>query len=140
MPRQRGFSIVELLVVIAMVGVLAAIGSGVTRGLLDRGRLNEAVNTLRYQLQEGRRLAKRLDTDVTVSVTEVGGVWRIVVNGRAQELGQGVVVTPPVGGVGLTLDAPFGTYAGDDLTIGMAVGGATTSLTVTGILTRVVRQ
>jgi prepilin-type N-terminal cleavage/methylation domain-containing protein len=139
MIGRRGFTLAELLVVVAIVGILVALGSGFTRGFLDRGRLSEAVNLVTFQLEQGRRLAKRLDSEVTVVLAESGGTWTVAVNGVAKELGPGVSVTP-TGGATLVLDPPFGTYAGNGVNFGIAVGGTTRNLTVTGVLARVVQR
>lgn len=136
--RRNGFSLTELLIVIAIIGVLVAVGAGGVRGLLDRGRLAEATNLIENQIQEARRLAKRLDQDVTITVTDDAGTWRIDVNGRVSTLPAGVTITPAAGAT-IVMNAPFGTYAGGDVVLEMAVGNATTDLVVTGVLARVVR-
>jgi prepilin-type N-terminal cleavage/methylation domain-containing protein/prepilin-type processing-associated H-X9-DG protein len=45
--RRSGFTLVELLIVIAIVGVLAAIGAGVARKMIDRGRIVASMANLR---------------------------------------------------------------------------------------------
>ena len=138
MMARSGFSLTELLIAIAIIGILVALGAGGIRGVLDRGRLAEATNVISNQVQEARRLAKRLDQDVTLTVTEDAGAWEIDVNGRTETLPAGVTIVPAAGAT-LVLNAPFGTYAGADVALQVAVGSATRDLVVTGVLARVVR-
>ena len=135
---RRGISLTELLIVLAIIGILVAIGAGGVRALLDRGRLSEATNVIEGQIQEARRLAKRLDQDVTFTLAAASGIWEIDVNGRTSTLPAGVSIVP-IGGATLVFDAPFGTYAGGDVAMEVAVGSASRDIVVTGVLARVVR-
>jgi prepilin-type N-terminal cleavage/methylation domain-containing protein len=136
MTRRSGFGLVELLIVVAIVGVLAALGAIGTRGLLERGRLSEALNSVEAQIGQARRLAKRLDRAVTFQITADGATWRTVVDGVAADIPGGAVVTSGVATI--SFDAPFGTYAGNDVEIDLAINGVAGTVVVTGVLARTV--
>lgn len=136
MRVRSAFSLTELLVVIALIGILALGGTLGVQGLFDRGRLSEAVNTVTSDVEQARRLAKRLDRAVVYSVNQVGGEWRSVVDGTERSIGAEVTS----GAMSVTLAPPFGTYAGGDVEIDLQVRGSQASVTVTGVLARTVVQ
>lgn len=136
MNERRGFTLVELLVVIAIVGILGVGGTLGVQGLLDRGRLSEAINVVASDVEQARRLAKRLDRPVTFAIDQVDGEWRSIVDGTPRTLGAEVVSGP----VSFSLAPPFGTYGGADVVIDLAVRGSEASVAVTGVLARTVVQ
>lgn len=136
MTRKQGFTLIELLVVIGVIGILAAITSIGSQGLLARARLNDAIITIESQLSEARRLAKRLDKEVVFEVYQDMGEWRVAVDGTSRALPGSAIVNS--GPVELSLDAPYGTFAGGNVDIELAVREATASITVAGILARTV--
>ena len=135
MRLRAGFSLTELLIVLAIIGVVAA-GAGLGLGLLHRAQLTESLNVVETQLAQARRLAKRLDEDVTFEVYQNDGVWQVAVNGRAKALPASANVA--TGTVEVTLLAPFGTYDGSQFDIELAIRGVNATVTVTGVLARTV--
>jgi prepilin-type N-terminal cleavage/methylation domain-containing protein len=138
MNRQAGLSLVEMLVVIALAGILTAIGGLGVRAMLDRAHLNEAIVTIDTQLAQARRLAKQQDRDITFTINQTSGVWQVAVDGRSIALPGNVSVT--TGSVNLTLLPPFGTYNGPQFSIGLSARSASATATVTGVLAKMVVQ
>lgn len=136
MRRRGGFTIIELLIVVAFVAILGAIAAIGSRALLNRGRLAEAASTVERQVQDARRLAKREDRTIALEVVAVGEDWGINVDGTTTVLPGGVDVSS--GTVDLDLEPPFGTYAGAPVDIVLNAGGDSATVTVTGVLARTV--
>lgn len=67
-PSRRGFSIVELLVVLAVGTTLMAVGTPVLRGSLANQRLSAGTSALGNALSEARREAVRTSTAARVEV------------------------------------------------------------------------
>lgn len=64
--RTRGFTLVELMVVIAMIAILASLAAPSWRELLARNAIRSAVNDLGASLQYARSEAVRLNSPITV--------------------------------------------------------------------------
>ncbi|MBE9014645.1 hypothetical protein C7Y66_19205 [Chroococcidiopsis sp. CCALA 051] len=57
--RNKGFSLIEILIIVVIIGILAAIALPSFAGSLDRVKLNQAVVEVRGLLQEAQRQAIR---------------------------------------------------------------------------------
>src|SRR5690606_32763217 len=121
--------------IIAIVGVLVTAGGFGVNAFVQAARMRDAVTTVQVQTSEARRLAKRVDRPVEVSLEETDGAWALVVDGRAFNM-PGVSVTS--GETSLELDPPYGTFAGSDRVISLALGNRTAEVTITGVLARTV--
>lgn len=135
MRRSSGFSIIELVLIAAVVSVLILAGGFGVRALLEASRLSEAITTVQTQTAEARRIAKRLDRTVELSIQGQDGVWSVIVDGRQHQL-TGVSVES--GEIEIELDPPFGTYSGRDEVITLRIGNRTADVTITGVLARTV--
>lgn len=137
MKSQSGFSLIELIIVIAIVGILAAIGGLGGSALFQAARLNSAVNTIEMQVAFARRLAKETDqpVELRLEVDKASGLWAVVVGGRTTDMEGATVSSGPTS---LTLDPPYGTYAGAARTIQVQVGTRSAQVDVTGVFARTV--
>ena len=70
---RRGFSIVELLVVVAVAATLMAIGAPVLRGTLAEQRLRDGATDVGSALSEARREAFRSSTTARIEVDPADG-------------------------------------------------------------------
>jgi prepilin-type N-terminal cleavage/methylation domain-containing protein len=80
MPRHKhGFTIIELLIVITVVGILLALATNAWRGWSQRQELQSAARTVLAALNEARSDARRTSQDQQVtwdetSVTSIAGL------------------------------------------------------------------
>lgn len=137
MKSRSGFSLIELIIVIGIVGILAAIGGFGGSALFQTARLNSAVNTIEMQVALARRLAKETDEPVQLrlEVDAASGLWSVIVGSRKTDLEGATVSSGPTS---LTLNPPYGTYAGAARTIQVQVGTRSARVDVTGVFARTV--
>lgn len=70
--KDRGFTLLEMITVIIIIGVVAAIAAPNLLGLLNRNRVNEAMREIEGGLKEAQKQAIRNRTRCTVNITANG--------------------------------------------------------------------
>jgi prepilin-type N-terminal cleavage/methylation domain-containing protein len=80
---QRGFTLIEMIVIVAVVGILAAIAAPSFTSMLDAMKVDQAVVSLRTSLQETQRQSIRDSQVCTVEVPNGRG------NGHSKGKGKG---------------------------------------------------
>lgn len=128
---------IQLLVVVAMIGILVALGVGGIRAFLDRGRLADAVTAVDRQIGDARRIAKRTDQPVTLRLDQVGRDIHVLRDGGRVATIQGATLLAG-GSTDVQFDPPFGTRAGADVRLDIAVGATSAEVWVVGVLARTV--
>ncbi|MBF2016543.1 MAG: type II secretion system protein [Rivularia sp. T60_A2020_040] len=83
---SSGFTLIEVLVVIAMVGILSAIAAPSWLGFVARQRLNKANDSVFAALQEAQRQAKKTKFSYNVSLKIDNKVAKILVHRDSIEL------------------------------------------------------
>lgn len=78
-PKNSGFTLLEILVAVFMIGILSAIAAPSWLGFMNRQRLNKANEIVFAAIQEAQREAKKDKRDYSVSVRTNGGVPEISV-------------------------------------------------------------
>ncbi|MGR9012101.1 MAG: GspH/FimT family pseudopilin [Gammaproteobacteria bacterium] len=74
--RNTGFTLLEVMIVIAIVGILAAIAAPSFQSMLERDRLKQVVESLKSDMQFARTEAIKQSSDIIVSrVTGNAGAW-----------------------------------------------------------------
>ena len=91
---RTGYTLIELLLALAILGSLAVIGWGTTRGYLPRFRMMDAARSFRSDLQELRGLAMETNLETRLHLVSSGGscddgetwggVWRLEVGNRSR--------------------------------------------------------
>lgn len=78
-PKNNGFTLLEILVAVFMIGILSAIAAPSWLGFMNRQRLNKANEIVLAAIQEAQREAKKNKLDYSVSVRTNGGIPEISV-------------------------------------------------------------
>lgn len=84
--RRRGFTLVELMVGIAVAGILLAAGAPSFTGMIARLRLEGALNELSVDLQYARSESVRERAAVALTVANDGATYAITTNAGATTL------------------------------------------------------
>lgn len=70
--HQRGFTLIETLIVIALVGILASVAAPSFASLLDSMKVDQTINEIRMALQDTQRQAIRTSQVCVVQVPTTG--------------------------------------------------------------------
>jgi len=72
---NTGFTLVELMVTVAIIGILASIAVPSFQDMIERNRLKEAVESLKSDLMFARTEAIKRSTNLNVSILVNGSSW-----------------------------------------------------------------
>jgi type IV fimbrial biogenesis protein FimT len=146
--HSRGFTVIELMIVVAIAAILASLAAPSFRSLLDRQRVRSAAANLSADIQYARSEAVRKNAPVTVSFSADSSPWCYGIASdstacdcntagsctlktvRGDELDN--VVMALAGGSGFTINPRQGQISA---VAGGGSGGATTSVTFSSITT-----
>lgn len=78
--RSSGFTLTELMVTVAIIGILASIAVPSFQDMIERNRLKEAVESLKSDLMFARTEAIKRSTSINVAVVENDSNWCYGVN------------------------------------------------------------
>ncbi len=99
---EAGFSLIEMLVVVAILGMIALIMTINVAAALKRGRLEAAANQLRSLVESARLHAAEQGAGVFVVITpNAGGSWAVRLIRDAN--GDGLLQDPAIGGADVLL-------------------------------------
>ena len=81
--RERGFSLIELMVVVAVVAILAVMAAPSLRDLVQRTKVKGAADAAAALVAEARVGAVKARRDVTINLTGLGMTWCVGANAAA---------------------------------------------------------
>lgn len=126
MNAQKGFTLIELMIVVAIIGILAAIAIPAYSDYITRSQVSEAVNLgggLKQPLQEYGDDKSAWPTKIVgPGVTPVAGEINGALIGKYSTVSDTVTGTYPAGTV--TVSMGLGKAAGKKLTFTTANGGS----------------
>jgi prepilin-type N-terminal cleavage/methylation domain-containing protein len=67
-PNNKGFTLIETLIIVIIIGILSAIAAPSYLGMLNRNKVNDALVKVRGALQEAQREAIRKSKTCTVTL------------------------------------------------------------------------
>ena len=137
MRAQAGFTLIEVLIVVALIAVLAGVSAPVVAGAMARYNLNSAAQQVTSTVRSARfqAVGKNLDLRVRFNFP-AGGQYQIVEPdntpvGAVQTLPAGVSVVAPAD-IQITPEGRMGAAANITVTDGNAALNRTISVTLAG--------
>jgi len=92
--QPLGFTLPEMMVAVAILGILAAIAAPSFTDMLERRRLVSATETIMSDLRWARSEAIKRNTNITVTFTD-GSPWAYEINTAADPVALPIVCPPP---------------------------------------------
>jgi type IV fimbrial biogenesis protein FimT len=89
MRAARGFTVVELMITIAVMGILLVAGVPAMRGVIENSRIRAASESLKHGLTLARSEAVRRNAQVDFVVVATGWEVRTVIGGEVLHQGSG---------------------------------------------------
>lgn len=143
MKRSKGFTMIEILVVIAIIGILASIFGWNMINSYRRAQLSEAQATVATELTRARSQSQRSSTDQTVTWT----ASTINIGTKAVPVPNGTLIANAVPASAYKYTAPYGEFTvptGADpgliLELVDATGRYHTAVIAMGVTGKVVRR
>lgn len=136
--NSSGFTLIELMVVVAIVAILAVMAAPSYRDMIDRSRLRAATDELVSVLSSARANAVKLDRDVNVSFGSTAAGWCMGANAAPAPTGGNP--TSSATACDCTDSSPACTVDGDTLLVppgkhaSVGISGTTTALVFDGNL------
>ena len=141
MTRTQGLTLLELLIVCAVIGILSAVGIVTFRNAIERARVNEAATQVSADLQRARSASQRFNRGSTFQVAAANDKsYTLTVNG------QSTVKTLPAGAKftaanTIGYSAPFGETGASIITLEVSsASGTKRSVKVLGVTGKVYLQ
>ena len=110
--KSDGFSIIELLIVCAIIGILGAVATTNFRNASERARVGEASAQLAADLQRARSSAQRLNQDAVLRIGSTSATTYTLTLGTqdpiTRTLPANTRVSVPAAPLAITYNAPFG--------------------------------
>ncbi|MGE6528926.1 pilus assembly FimT family protein [Pseudomonas sp. NPDC077382] len=125
METSRGFTLMELMVVIALIAIIAGIAVPNYQSSMQNTRLTSARNSLVGALQMAR--SEAITRSITVTVTTVGATW--VVNDGTEDIR---VIDIPNGVAADNIAVTFQTNGRPQTTATIDIGGRDVTLNALG--------
>jgi prepilin-type N-terminal cleavage/methylation domain-containing protein len=141
MTNQRGFSLIELLIVLAILAVVMVIGYASLRPLMLDSRVRSAAAEVATSLQRARSFAQRQNVDATWELVNAN-TYRLVLDTRVVEhtLPEGLTFTAPSPGTQITYTAPYGERASAAVKVVVSGYGRQSEIRVVGVTGKVIRS
>lgn len=105
--NTRGFTLIEILIVLALVGILATLGINSFIQELQKRSFQESVNGLLYQLEQARSASVKNSTDQTVVVAVSGNKVTLTHNGQTVQAENLSMCVPSGAGCANTAQVTF---------------------------------
>lgn len=119
--NNQGFTLIETLIVVAMIGILSAISAPSFLAMLNKAKVNDALTQVKGALQEAQREAIRKSTSCTVTLGTSSITSPCLVTG-ARTLPNGVELTTNISGSQITFSFRGNTTNGGTTVLKMSDG------------------
>ncbi len=127
-PRDsRGFTLVELMVLMTILGILVALSMPGMRTLIDNNRLSSFVNELVGAAHFARSEAVFRNKDVTLCIRECAGGegWVVSVDLEVLKKGEALNERLELLGTSTVIFAPDGSLVSNEIEVSVSLGHAT---------------